>query len=211
MHNALKALALIVLGLAACRADRTSIADRAGNTEPFAHLAEVHLGMTARDFMRVRASASPEPYTGYIDSLGDYRVEFHFPGSYSEDQVVGRRSTLQLARAVKNFPSDHAVSEAWLQKVNEISQAIESAPRCYAVVRGGRKGKRAEWDQRGAEISIEMAESRTLRSGGNLVPDPANLMVDVTRHGGVADQRTAVRGVTVTSEPCAVSRRSTPI
>lgn len=205
-YSAAAALALVA-AVPACEGGSTVVADLTRRTSPFDRLQHVRLGMTAGDLQRARPHARPAPYLGYDEELGEYRIDYQFPGSYSEEQVVPESSRLKGITAVRKLSTTREAADAWRQKVQDMARRLGREPECFNVVRGGVHGATAVWKREGTTIRAEFLEGYVSRSVGGQRPVPPSLRVEIEKPGWLdrAWKRVfpgSTAGVSLTPEAC---------
>jgi len=185
-HSCLAMSLWLLATMFTCDGGSAAVSDLTRRTSPFDQLQNVCLGMTSGDLSRARPLARPAPYLGYDERVGDYRIDYEFPGSYSEEQVVPKRSRLREVTAVREFSSTREVAAAWQEKVQDMARRLGGAPECFNVVRGGRHGALAVWNQGEVTVRTEFLESYVSRSVGREIRNPALLLVQIESPGRLA-------------------------
>lgn len=145
---------------------------------PFKELEGVSLGMKVRDLREVRPNAVVSGYVGYHETHGTGRIEYQFPGSYSEKQAPPARARLRGVAFVEEASSDSAAQMIWRARIRQAADALQGEPVCREFNTSFVRGLFAEI----ADVTV------TLRYRDERPPIPAGVTTQV---GGITPPRSS--------------------
>ena len=129
------------------------VAAIAGRVEPLSTLEGVRLGMTARELKKVRPAVRVAGYEGYTEQIGDYRISYRIPGSWSEGQEVPLSNRLVAVTASRSFPVDSSAITLWNETNSTLQRHNGGSPKCVRFELSGTHGRAMQWNATGRVIS----------------------------------------------------------
>ena len=188
---------MILVVLIACKENETrdkafpvsqSIAAIVGPVEPLSQLDGVRLGMTARELKKVRPGLQVAGYEGYKEQIGDYRIGYSIPGSWSEEQEVTLSNRLVAILASRTFPDDSSAIKLWSETNSKLQTYNGGSARCVRIELSRGHGRAMQWGQ--VVSAAFLTDTGTVRSKP---PDSARFYMGVGKAPGFSAWLTPAR------------------
>lgn len=142
---------LLLLALVAACGERRDLASVAGGVPPFDELRGTNIAaLRVGEVRAFRRAALPAPLEGVRETIGEFDVLYAVPG-YDGSNGAWPQEDVQIldVEAAREWPSDSAATEAWLETVRRIRNETGATPHCLEVKGPGFSMRVVEFDRGG--------------------------------------------------------------
>jgi hypothetical protein len=147
----LRPLPVLLLALVAACGERRDLASVAGGVPPFDELRGTNIAaLRVGEVRAFRRAALPAPLEGVRETIGAFDVLYAVPG-YDGSNGAWPQEDVQIldVEAAREWPSDSAATEAWLETARRIRNETGATPHCLEVQGPGFSMRVVEFDRGG--------------------------------------------------------------
>jgi hypothetical protein len=175
--------------------EQRNVAEVLRGLPPFDQITQVGLGQRASDLLESSdRQLDTLPYVGFGDTVPGYRIEYHVPGSVSDNQPPPATGQVRAVVAIASFETDSMLILEFRNSSQQAESRLGEAP-CVTVRQGSYRAHVRRWlVSDGVELVIAMYPLQQLSEQWR--PEQPRLQLHVGASGSVLPR------VEAESTPC---------